>query len=80
MKDALGHGSNGSGAHSGKIETLPRHVRVEQYVGPARTAAGQRVVNTSVWQRVSGTKRTAVAERIAQLQRVDNPNARTRFR
>jgi hypothetical protein len=33
-----------------------------------------------VWQKVSGGKRRAVAERIAQHQRVDNPNSVIRVR
>lgn len=78
MKDALGHGSNG--LHSGGINAIPSRARVERYAGPARTASGQRVANTSVWQKVTNVKRRAVAERIAQLQRVDNPNSRVRIR
>lgn len=81
MKDAKGHGSN---AHSSGIASLPRSIgfKVEkQITASARTAAGQR--NTaigSVWQRVASGKRRAVAERIAQLSRVDNPNSLIRIR
>lgn len=81
MKDHLGHGSN-PGAHSHKISALPRGMVVEKHVsGVGRTAAGQidkRVGN--VWQKVTSGKRRAVAERLAQLTRVDNPNALVRVR
>lgn len=81
MKDAMGHGSNSKGTHSSGISRLPR-LRVEKQIAAfGRTAAGQR--NTSVgavWQKVAGGKRRAVAERIAQYARIDNPDARVRIR
>lgn len=85
MKDALGHGSNQRGdvaAHSQAINKLPRGLRVEkQITTPVRTAAGQiRHDVGSVWQKVATGKRRAVAERIAQLSRVDNPDSRIRVR
>ena len=80
MKDALGHGSNG-GTHSARIRDLPRGLHVEKQAPLARTAAGQRVTSVgNVWQKVSTNKRQAVAERIAQNMRVDNPNSRIRIR
>lgn len=54
--------------------------RVEKHVGAVKTAAGQRVTNTNVWQKVASRKRRAVAERIAQFNRVDNPNNLMRVR
>lgn len=80
MKDALGHGSNG-GIHAAPIRALPRGMRVEKQAGLARTAAGQRVTTLGgVWQKIATGKRQAVAERIAQNMRVDNPNSRIRVR
>jgi hypothetical protein len=84
MKDALGHGSNPHGAHAEAINRLPRSGKLtvsKNDFKQARTAQGQ--VDTrikQVWQKVSGPKRRAVAERIAQHQRVDNPNSLMRLR
>jgi hypothetical protein len=82
MKDAQGHGSNPHGSHAEAIRKLPRGMSVQRNdFKPVRTAAGQ--VDTrvkQVWQKVSGGKRRAVAERIAQHQRVDNPNSVIRVR
>lgn len=84
MKDAQGHGSDPHGltvAHQTAVRKavgmkVDKHVA---YVG--RTAAGQRVVTTgNVWQKIAGPKRRAVAERIAQNARVDNPNSLIRIR
>lgn len=84
MKDALGHGSNGSGVgtHAQRIDALPRGVGVAKNdFKAARTAAGQVDKRVGqVWQKVVGGKRQAVAERLAQLQRVDNPNSIVRVR
>jgi hypothetical protein len=82
MKDALGHGSNGMGVHAQAIYALPRGLRVEkQITAPVRTAAGQIKHDVgSVWQKVATGKRRAVAERIAQHTRIDNPNSRIRIR
>lgn len=86
MKDALGHGSNGNGgnvgAHAQAINKLPGGMAVQRNdFQQARTAQGQ--VDTrikQVWQNVAKGKRQAVAERIAQHQRVDNPNSLVRVR
>jgi hypothetical protein len=84
MKDALGHGSNakGVGAHAEPINKLPRGVGVQRNdFKQARTAAGQ--VDTrikQVWNKVAQGKRTAVAERVAQLSRVDHKNSLFRVR
>ena len=81
MKDALGHGSNGNaGVHAAPIKSLPRGMRVEKQMATVRTAAGQRVTNVNAWQKVASGRRQAVAERIAQNMRVDNPNSRIRVR
>lgn len=81
MKDARGHGSNGKGLHAQAVNSLPRGLRVEKQGAAARTAAGQRVTTVgNVWQKVASGKRQAVAERIAQNMRVDNPNSRIRVR
>jgi hypothetical protein len=82
MKDALGHGSNGyNGAHAQAMNKLPTLMRVQKEMGLLRTAAGQRDTRGgTVWENVTTPKRRAVAERQAQLQRVDNPNARIRLR
>ena len=78
MKDALGHGS---AAHNTGIRKAVG-LKVEKHVAyGGRTAAGQRIVTTgNVWQKVVTGKRRAVAERIAQLQRIDNPNSLIRIR
>lgn len=82
MKDAKGHGSNPHGAHAQAIHRLPRGLSVQRNdFKQARTAQGQ--VDTRVkqiWQKVSGGKRRAVAERIAQHQRTDYPNSIIRVR
>lgn len=82
MKDALGHGSNPHGTHAEAIRKLPRGMTVSKNdFKPVRTAAGQ--IDTrikQVWQKVAAPKRRATAERIAMLQRVDNPNAIVRVR
>lgn len=82
MKDALGHGSNGVGSHAEPINRLPRGVGVvKNDFKAARTAAGQVDKRVGqVWQKTTGGKRTAVAERLAQLQRIDNPNSIVRVR
>lgn len=81
MKDALGHGSN-PGTHSHKISSIPRRLTVEKMVTSAgRTPSGQRDKRVgTVWQKVATGKRRAVAERLAQLARVDNPNSLVRIR
>lgn len=83
MKDAKGHGSN-PGQHAKRIVILPRKVkmRVQQEAhGPARTASGQRVTTVrAVWKNITKPKRRAVAEKIASNLRIDDKNARTRFR
>jgi hypothetical protein len=78
MKDPLGHGSNGRGAFNAPTHQL----KVEKHIAfSARTAAGQRVTTTgNVWQKVVSGKRRAVAERIAQNTRVDNPNSLVRIK
>lgn len=83
MKDALGHGSDGHGVHGAELlRRLPRGMSVQRNdLKSARTAAGQ--IDTRVkqiWQKVAAPKRRAVAERIAQYQRVDNPNSIVRVR
>lgn len=82
MKDALGHGSNGVGTHAQRIDALPRGVGVAKNdFKAARTAAGQVDKRVGqVWQKVVGGKRQAVAERLAQLQRIDNPNSLVRIK
>ena len=77
MKDPLGHGSNGRGA----FKPAAHQFQVEKHIGfHALTAAGQKVTTTgNVWAKVGGGRR-AVAEKIAQFQRIDNPNARMRIR
>jgi hypothetical protein len=78
MKDPLGHGSNGRGAFK-----APTHgYKVEKHIAfGTRTAAGQRVTTSgNVWGKVATGKRRAVAERIAQNARVDNPNSLVRIR
>lgn len=78
MKDPLGHGSDGRGAFK-----KPAHgLRVEKHIAFAgKTAAGQKVTTTgNVWERVSGPKRRAVAEKIAMGARVDNPNSMVRLK
>lgn len=84
MKDAKGHGSN-PGQHAKRISILPRKIkmRVQQEAhGLTRTAAGQRVTTVrAVWKNITPKpKRRAVAERIASNLRIDDKNARTRFR
>ena len=84
MKDAKGHGSN-PGRHSSRIALLPRSIRMrvqQEAEGHVRTAAGQRVTNVrAVWKNITNKpKRRAVAEKIAMNLRIDNGNARTRFR
>lgn len=77
MKDPLGHGSDGRGAFK-----APTHqFKVEKHIAfHGTTAAGQKVTTSgNIWQKVGGGRR-AVAEKIAQFQRVDNPNARVRIR
>jgi len=77
VKDPLGHGSNGRGAFKS-----PKHqFKVEKHIAfHGTTAAGQKVTTTgNVWQKV-GSGRRAVAEKIAQFARVDNPNSRVRIR
>ena len=79
MKDAKGHGSDPHGlsyAHQTGVRKAVGGLKVEKHVAyGGRTAAGQRVVTTgNVWQKVSGPKRRAVAERIAMHARIDNPN------
>lgn len=82
MKDALGHGSNPRGTHAEGIAKLRKRLSVEGLVSYAgRTAAGQRVTNVgAVWKKIASGKRRAVAERIAQNARVDNPDMRIRIR
>jgi len=77
MKDPLGHGSNGRGAFK-----APTHqFMVEKHIAfHGQTAAGQKVTTTgNIWQKVGGGRR-AVAEKLAQFARVDNPNSRVRIR
>ena len=78
MKDPLGHGSDGRGAFKAPTHQL----KVEKHVAfHGQTAAGQVVTTTgNIWQKVASGKRRAVAEKLAQFQRVDNPNARVRIR
>jgi hypothetical protein len=78
MKDPLGHGSNGRGAFRPALHQL----KVEKHIAfHGRTAAGQAVTTTgNIWQKVASGKRRAVAERIAQNARVDNPNALIRIK
>lgn len=82
MKDALGHGSDGVGLHAQPIHRLPRGLGVAKTdFKAARTAAGQVDKRVGqVWQKVTGGKRRAVAERVAQLQRIDNPNSIVRVK
>lgn len=76
MKDALGHGSNPKGTHASRIDSLPRGLRVEKhrYEKTGAKSVGQ------VWQKLAPPKRRAVAERLAQLARIDNPNHLIRVR
>jgi hypothetical protein len=78
MKDPLGHGSDGRGAFK---SPAAHQFKVEKHIGfHALTAAGQKVTTTgNIWQNVGGGRK-AVAEKIAQFQRVDNANARVRIR
>jgi hypothetical protein len=77
MKDPLGHGSDGKGAFG----TGAHQVKVEKHVAfHGLTAAGQKITTTgNVWQKV-GSGRRAVAEKLAQFARVDDKNARIRFK
>jgi len=78
MKDPLGHGSNGRGAFK-----APKHqFKVEKHVAfHGVTAAGQKVTTSgNIWQKVGGSRRRAVAEKLAMFHRVDNPNSRVRIK
>ncbi len=79
MKDPLGHGSDGRGAFKSPGTA---QIKVEKHVAfHGTTAAGQKVTTTgNIWQKVSSGKRRAVAEKIAQGTRVDNPNSLVRLR
>jgi hypothetical protein len=84
MKDALGHGSEPRGIMTAHQTGVRKAVglKVERHVAfGGVTAAGQRVTTTgNIWQKVAAGKRRAVAERIAQNTRVDNPNSIVRVR
>lgn len=82
MKDALGHGSDGNmAAHQSGVRSATGGMRVEKLnTNTVRTAAGQSMRTGRVWERVASGKRTAVAERIAQMSRIDNPNSIIRVR
>lgn len=78
MKDPLGHGSNGRGAFK-----APKHqYKVEKHIAfHGMTAAGQKVTTTgNVWQKVGASRRRAVAEKLAQFERIDNKNSRVRIK
>lgn len=79
MKDPLGHGSNGRGA----FKQNPAHqLKVEKHIAfHGQTAAGQAVTTTgNIWQKIASGKRRAVAEKIAQNARIDNPNTLIRIK
>lgn len=78
MKDPLGHGSDGRGAFRSPTHQL----KVEKHIAfHGQTAAGQKVTTSgNIWQKVASNKRRAVAERIAQGARIDNPNSIIRIR
>lgn len=79
MKDPLGHGSNGRGA----FKSVPAHqIKVEKHVAfHGLTAAGQKVTTTgNIWRKIGGSRRRAVAEKIAQFARVDDKNFLGRIR
>lgn len=78
MKDPLGHGSNGKGAFG----PAKHQFKVEKHIAfHGLTAAGQKVTTTgNIWQKVGVSRRRAVAEKLAQFERVDNPNSRVRIK
>lgn len=85
MKDAKGHGSDPRGTHSSRVSAVPSSLKMhvqQEAKGLVRTAAGQRVTTVrAVWKKITQKpKRRAVAEKIALNLRVDDKNARTRFR